>query len=86
MDKEDKRVSIFELQMWSGDITYICFNDGFMYLAVVIDWYTKAILSYKISNSMDETLAKYPKPKIFNSNQESQHTSNDHTQLLKKYK
>jgi len=64
-------------EVWSGDITYIRINGGFMYLAAVIDWHTKAILSYKISNSMDvtlatdvleEALAKYPKPKIFNSN------------------
>ena len=63
-------------EVWSGDITYIRINGGFMYLAAVIDWHSKAILSYKISNSMDatlatdvleEALAKYPKPKIFNS-------------------
>ena len=38
-------------EVWSGDITYIRTNGGFMYLAAVIDWHTKAILSYKISNS-----------------------------------
>ena len=63
-----------------------------MYLAAVIDWHTKAILAYKISNSMDATLAtdvlktallKYPKPKIFNSDQGSQYTSYEHTQVLK---
>jgi len=81
-------------EVWSGDITYIRINGGFMYLAAVIDWHSKAILSYKISNSMDATLAtdvledalsKYPKPKIFNSDQGSQYTSYEHTQLLKKY-
>ena len=65
-------------EVWSGDITYIRINGGFMYLAAVIDWHSKAILSYKISNSMDTTLAtdvledalaKYPKPKIFNTDQ-----------------
>lgn len=65
-----------------------------MYLAAVIDWYTKAVLAYRLSNSMDATLAtdvlqealsKYPKPKIFNSDQGSQYTSYEHTQLLKKY-
>lgn len=79
-------------EVWSGDITYIRTNGGFMYLAAVIDWHTKAILSYKISNSMDATLAtdvlkdalaKYPKPKIFNSDQGSQYTSYEHTQTLK---
>lgn len=81
-------------EVWSGDITYIRTNGGFMYLAAVIDWHTKAILAYKISNSMDATLAadvlkealsKYPKPKIFNSDQGSQYTSHEHTQVLKQY-
>lgn len=81
-------------EVWSGDITYIRTNGGFMYLAAVIDWHTKAILAYKISNSMDATLAtdvlkealsKYPKPKIFNSDQGSQYTSYEHTQTLKQY-
>ena len=79
-------------KVWSGDITYIRTNGGFMYLAAVLDWHTKAILAYKISNSMDATLAtdvlktallKYPKPKIFNSDQGSQYTSYEHTQVLK---
>lgn len=81
-------------EVWSGDITYIRTNGGFMYLAAVIDWHTKAILAYKISNSMDATLAtdvlkealgKYPKPKIFNSDQGSQYTSYEHTQALKQH-
>lgn len=81
-------------EVWSGDITYIRTNGGFMYLAAVIDWHSKAILAYKISNSMDatlatdvlkEALAKYPKPKIFNTDQGSQYTSYEHTQVLKEY-
>ena len=81
-------------EVWSGDITYIRTNGGFIYLAVVIDWHSKAILAYKISNSMDATLAtdvlkealsKYPKPKIFNSDQGSQYTSHEHTQTLKQH-
>jgi len=81
-------------EVWSGDITYIRINGGFMYLAAVIDWHTKAILAYKISNSMDATLAtdvlkkalvKYPKPKIFNSDQGSQYASYEHTQILKQH-
>ena len=79
-------------EVWSGDITYIRTNGGFMYLAAVIDWHTRAILSYKLSNTMDATLAtevledalsKYPAPKIFNSDQGSQYTSYEHTQMLK---
>jgi len=81
-------------EVWSGDITYIRINGGFMYLVAVIDWHSKAILAYKISNSMDvtlatdvleEALAKYPKPKIFNSDQGSQYSSCEHTNLLKKH-
>ncbi len=81
-------------EVWSGDITYIRMNGGFMYLAAVIDWNSRAILAYKLSNSMDATLAtdvlkmalnKYPKPKIFNSDQGSQYTSYEHTKILKDY-
>ena len=79
-------------EVWSGDITYIRMNGGFMYLAAVIDWNSRAILAYKLSNSMDSTLAtdvlkmaldKYPAPKIFNSDQGSQYTSYEHTKILK---
>ncbi len=79
-------------EVWSGDITYIRVTGGFMYLAAVIDWHTRAILAYKISNTMDATLAtdvlqealsRYPKPKIFNSDQGSQYTSYEHTKILK---
>ena len=81
-------------EVWSGDITYIRVNGGFMYLAAVIDWHTRAVLAYKISNSMDATLAtdvlqealsKYPKPKIFNTDQGSQYTSHEHTKILKEH-
>ena len=79
-------------EVWSGDITYIRMSGGFMYLAAIIDWHSKAILSYKLSNSMDtslvtdvlqEALGKYPAPKIFNSDQGSQYASHEHTERLK---
>lgn len=78
--------------VWSGDITYIRTNGGFVYLAAIIDWHSKAILSYKLSNSMDsalvtdilkEALEKYPAPQIFNSDQGSQYTGHEHTGILK---
>lgn len=78
-------------QVWSTDLTYIRVKGGFVYLAAVIDWYSKAILSHKISNTMDESLVldalnmaleKYGKPEIFNTDQGSQYTSHSHTQLL----
>jgi putative transposase len=79
-------------QVWSGDITYIRTNGGFVYLAAIIDWHSKAILSYKLSNFMDsglvtdilkEALEKYPAPQIFNSDQGSQYTGHEHTGILK---
>ena len=78
-------------QVWSTDITYVRVNGGFMYLAAVIDWHSKAILSHKLSNTMDSTLvmdvlkdaiANYGKPEIFNTDQGSQYTSHVHTSFL----
>ena len=72
-------------------MTYIRVAGGFVYLAAVIDWYSKAILSHKISNTMDENLVldvlndaldEYGKPEIFNTDQGSQYTSHSHTKLL----
>jgi len=79
-------------QVWSTDITYIKIKGGMVYLAAVIDWYSKAVLSWKISNTMDtslvmgvldEALSLYGKPEIFNTDQGSQYTSYIHTQTLK---
>ena len=81
-------------QVWSGDITYIRTNTGYMYLSAIIDWHSKAILSYKLSNTMDtslvtdtlqEALSKYPAPECFNSDQGSQYTSHKRTELLKNH-
>ncbi len=80
-------------EVWSGDITYIRMQGGFMYMAAIIDWHSRAILSYKLSNSMDTTLvtdvlqdalSKYPAPCIFNSDQGSQYTSHAYTEILRK--
>ena len=79
-------------KVWSADITYIKINGGIVYMAAIIDWYSKAVLSWRISNIMDtdfvmdvlnEALRNYPKPKIFNTDQGSQYTSYIHTQTLK---
>jgi putative transposase len=78
--------------VWSTDITYIKIKGGMVYMAAIIDWYSKAVLSYKISNTMDsdlvmsvlnEALSLYGKPEIFNTDQGSQYTSHIHTQTLK---
>ena len=79
-------------QVWSTDITYIKINGGMVYMAAVIDWYSKAVLSWEISNCMDtdlvmgvlnKALRTYGKPEIFNTDQGSQYTSFIHTQTLK---
>ncbi|MEA1919063.1 MAG: IS3 family transposase [Campylobacterota bacterium] len=81
-------------QVWSTDITYLKLEKGFVYLAAIIDWHSKKILSWKLSNTMDislvtvvlnEALAFYPKPEIFNTDQGSQYTSKAHTDILKKH-
>jgi putative transposase len=78
-------------QVWSTDITYIKTDAGTVYMAAIIDWYSKAVLSWEISNTMDsslvmqvlnEALYKYGVPEIFNTDQGSQYTSNIHTQTL----
>ncbi len=79
-------------QVWSTDITYIKTKGGMVYLAAIIDWHSKAVLSHRISNTMDSTLvvdvldealAHYGTPEIFNTDQGSQYTSEIHTQRLK---
>jgi len=79
-------------QVWSTDITYIRIKGGFVYLAAIIDWYSKSVLSWRVSNTMDtdlvmsvlnEALSLYGKPEIFNTDQGSQYTSYIHTQTLK---
>ena len=81
-------------QVWSTDITYIKLGKGFVYLAAIIDWHSKKILSWKLSNTMDvslttsvlkEALGLYPKPEIFNTDQGSQYTAKAHVDILKKH-
>ena len=81
-------------QVWATDITYIKLEKGFVYLAAIIDWNTKKILSWKLSNTMDvklttdvlnEALALYPKPEIFNTDQGSQYTAQAHVDILKEH-
>jgi len=78
-------------QVWSTDITYIKLEKGFVYLAAIIDWHSKKILSWKLSNTMDvslttsvlkEALALYPKPEIVNTDQGSQYTAKEHIEIL----
>jgi putative transposase len=80
-------------QVWSADVTYIRLARGFVYLVAVIDWYSRRVLSWRISNSMDasfcvdcleDALRAYGKPEVFNSDQGSQFTSNAFTGVLKR--
>ena len=79
-------------QVWSTDITYIKTHSGTVYMAAIIDWYTKAVLSWDVSNTMDSSLVmrvlneafyNYGTPEIFNTDQGSQYTSHLHTDALK---
>lgn len=72
--------------VWSADITYVRLKHGFAYLIAIIDWFSRFILSWRLSNSLhhdfcvealDEALSKYQKPMIFNTDQGTQFTSND---------
>ena len=78
-------------QVWATDITYIPMQRGFLYLVAVIDWFSRKVLAWKISNSMEvdfclaalsEAIEIYGKPEIFNSDQGSQFTSNEFTNFL----
>ena len=80
-------------QVWSTDITYIRLARGFAYLVAIIDWYSRRVLAWRVSNSMDATfcidcledaLACHGKPEIFNSDQGSQFTSTGFTETLKR--
>jgi len=93
--KNDKNQVVIDTpnKVWSTDITYIKLEKGFVYLAAIIDWNTKKILSWKLSNTMDislttgvlnDALALYPKPEIFNTDQGSQYTAQAHVDILKK--
>jgi putative transposase len=79
-------------QVWCADITYIPMRRGFLYLVAIMDWATRAVLAWRLSNTMDsefcvealkEALAKYGTPEIFNTDQGSQFTSQDFTDVLK---
>jgi len=81
-------------QVWAADITYVPMNHGFMYLVAVMDWYSRKILSWRVSNTMDanfcvealqEALNRYGRPEIFNTDQGSQFTSKDFTGTLKEH-
>jgi putative transposase len=81
-------------QVWASDITYIRLKQGVIYLVAIIDIFSRKVLSWKLSNTLDrnfciealnEALCKYGKPEIFNTDQGSQFTSIEFTQVLLKH-
>jgi putative transposase len=77
--------------VWCADVTYIPMQRGFLYLVAIMDWATRAVLSWRLSNTMDpgfcvealkEALENHGAPEIFNTDQGSQFTSDDFTGVL----
>lgn len=77
--------------VWCSDITYIRLAHGFVYLVVIMDWYSRFVLTWRLSNTMDAEFCldalraalENATPEIFNTDQGAQFTSEDHTSLLK---
>ncbi len=81
-------------QVWAMDITYIPMARGFVYLAAVVDWFSRRVLAWRLSitleaafciEALEEALARYGCPEIFNTDQGSQFTSHDFTSVLLKH-
>jgi putative transposase len=79
-------------QVWCTDLTYIPMRKGFLYLVAIMDWHSRKVLSWRLSNSLDaapcvealeEALTHYGTPEIFNSDQGCQFTSGHFTDVLK---
>ena len=79
-------------QVWAADITYIPMSRGFMYLVAVMDWHSRKVLSWQLSNTLDtefcvqaveDAISRFGTPEIFNTDQGSQFTATAFTDLLK---
>jgi putative transposase len=79
-------------QVWCADITYIPMRRGFLYLVVIMDWFSRKVLAWRLSNTMDvefciealeEAMKKHGRPEIFNTDQGSQFTSPRFTEILR---
>lgn len=79
-------------QVWASDVTYLPMASGFLYLTVIMDWYSRKVLSWRVSNSLDasfcvdaleEAIFRHATPDIFNSDQGSQYTSEAFSEVLK---
>lgn len=81
-------------QVWCADVTYIPMAEGFAYLVAIMDWYSRRILAWRLSNTMDpafcvdalkEALASFAAPEVFNTDQGSQFTASDFTDVLREH-
>ena len=81
-------------QVWATDITYVPMAKGFMYLVAIVDWHSRRVLSWRLSNTMEtdfcvaaleEALAHYSTPEIFNTDQGAQFTATAFTDVLKEH-
>ena len=81
-------------QVWWSDVTYIPMAKGFLYLVVIMDWVSRAVLTWRLSNTLgtdfcvealEEALSRDGRPEIFNADQGSQFTSDDFTGTLKRH-
>src|SRR5580693_663873 len=81
-------------QVWCSDITYIPMAKGFVYLVAIMDWHSRAVLAWRLSNTLgadfcvealEEALARFGRPEIFNTDQGSQFTSDDFTGVLSRH-
>ena len=78
-------------QVWSSDITYVPLRHGFLYLTAVMDWHSRFVLSWELSNTLDgwfcraalEAAFQWGQPEIFNTDQGAQFTAREYLQLLK---
>jgi putative transposase len=85
-DRELTRVN----EVWSSDITYVPMRHGFMYLTAVIDWYSRYVLSWRLSNTLEgrfclealDAALALGRPEIFNTDQGSQFTAREYTSRL----
>jgi len=82
-------------QVWCADVTYIPMAQGFLYLVVIMDWVSRAVLAWRLSNTLgaefcvealEEALSRHGRPEIFNTDQGSQFTSEDFTGTLERHK
>ena len=79
-------------QVWAADITYVPMKTGFVYLVAIMDWYSRRVLSWRLSNTLDSTfcvealeeaLKKFGNPEIFNTDQGAQFTADAFTEVLR---